>query len=109
MSNQLNHFFLLLISWLMVGLVVFEFSNKYSLKRKLYPAWNILLGGFVIAWLAKLVHGWQVYVVAYPPIAVVIIWSIWATRFCQKCGKTNFSNTSFKPTVNCRRCGRPLK
>src|SRR5262245_24020637 len=99
-----------LVSMLLALLAVacflyFTLSRNAPLKRQLWPYYNIVLGGFIVA-AAILMRFPLSWIIALVPLAVLIgFMNFRSTRFCMSCSSTLRGQGVFRRPDRCARCG----
>ncbi|MEA3213537.1 MAG: hypothetical protein QOE70_6594 [Chthoniobacter sp.] len=100
--------------WVGLGLgsfLFFHFNRNTALKRKLFPAFVILVGvmfgGFMYYSIGR--HQPKVLVIFGPALVLITYRNIRQTRFCDSCGKTLYRQPIFSRTQFCPHCGGELK
>jgi predicted peroxiredoxin len=99
---------LISILWAMLAvacLVFFTRSDNAPLKRQLWPYYNVLLAGFVVAVAIIMRFPWS-WIVALVPLAILIAFmNFRATRFCMSCSTTLRRQGFLRRSDRCARCG----
>jgi hypothetical protein len=95
------------------GLFLFFLNNNAKFKKKYFPRYIILLGVLFSAFtlVAILVEGenFFTWLITLPVIALISLLNFRNTKFCDTCGKTNFSRVFFLQPRHCSNCGTELK
>ncbi|MCU0858788.1 MAG: hypothetical protein MUC65_10355 [Pontiellaceae bacterium] len=99
-------------TWVVLGVISFLllFVNKNAIfKKKVFPSFliivGVLFGGFT-AWMEGSVKAvaWM-----YPFIALIMFLNYKLTKFCPKCGSTNYNRMMFTSMKYCQKCGESLE
>ena len=100
-----------LATWVVIilsALVFFTFNKNAALKRKMWTPYlvgvGILFVGFI--WLEGPPP--RVLSMDAPAVALIVIYHIWSTRFCDSCGRTNLTQNPFSRPKFCYKCGAKL-
>ena len=98
LSQQPNSLKLVSILWALLAVACFLYftrSRNAPLKRQLWPYYNVVLGGFVVA-VAILMRFPLSWIVALVPLAVLIAFmNFRSTRFCMSRNATLRGGASF--------------
>ena len=98
--------------WAVLGLISFLlfFVNKNAqLKRKIFPVFIIGIGIAFAGFVTWMFYPHPPYLIAYPAIVLISFLNIKMTKFCDECGKTNFSQNAFSALKFCQKCGASLE
>ena len=99
---------LISILWSLLAVACFLYftrSRNAPLKRQLWPYFNVVLGGFVVA-VAILMRFPLSWIIALVPLAVLIgFMSFRSTRFCMSCNATLRGQGVIRRPDRCARCG----
>lgn len=98
--------------WVVLGVssfVFFHFNRNAALKRRIFPFFVIAVGIIFTAFLAYMTRGFpRVLFLAVPMIGLITFLNIRRTHFCDSCGRTLYSQPTFKRPAFCPRCGAQL-
>ena len=107
-------FIVFIVVWVILGLssfLFFHFNRNASLKRRIWPAFIIIVGT-IFGGFMYYVMGYQQPQILYPAVPAIILISflnIRTTRFCDSCGKTLYQQPIFSRTQFCPHCGAELQ
>ena len=95
----------------LIGFVLFTNKKlKASLKRKIWPPFNVAVALIMLGYLWRvntMLPSYALYI-AVPAVLVITSLNIRATRFCDSCGATqNVLGSATKPP-QCKKCHSPL-
>lgn len=103
-----EYFQMFMIFWFVLGIIsflFFHFNKNVKLKRVIFPVFVIIVGiifGSFVAFSSNFSP--QTLVFMIPVIIVITFLSIRNTRFCDNCGKTNYSKSAYTASENCAKC-----
>jgi hypothetical protein len=90
------------------GSFFFILSRNAPLKRRLWPAWMVLvaLGFLAFAWG---IAGPAMPLILLVPIALITFLNLRNMRFCDACGRTVFNAGPFSRAKFCPACGAAIR
>ena len=108
-----REFIAFMLVWCLLGLtsfLFFHFNRNATLKRRVFPAFMIVVGAMFLGVVYYFI-GWQqplVFVGAVPAVVVISYLNIRMTRFCESCGRTLYRQPLFSKPRFCSHCGAKL-
>jgi hypothetical protein len=90
------------------GFIIFRLGSNASLKRRLFPIFFIVAGIFFVGFSYVTTSNPKNLFFVIPATIFVIIINIYRVRFCDACGKINYSTNSLKRPNYCIECGEKL-
>ncbi|MGL0997137.1 hypothetical protein ACSTD2_22115, partial [Vibrio vulnificus] len=76
----------------LLGYVLFYANKNSQFKRKYYPAFSVVTGAlflFIVNLMGFFKH--QFWIVIVPIVALITFMNIRGAKFCDNCGKSNFT------------------
>ncbi len=108
-ANALNVLFVIVG---IMGFFTFYVGRNASFKKVWFPRYNALLGILFGAYLLAYTAGssdsrqvWGVLLTVVPVIGLISWMTIKLTKFCDRCGTTNYNSNFLSPMNFCPRCG----
>jgi hypothetical protein len=91
-----------------VGAYLFYFRKDAGFKRKYFRKYAIFTGVVFVTVPVFTGFPWQMLAISVPFVALIIYLNVRTTRFCDQCGRTNFSQFPFAMPKFCSKCGAKL-
>jgi hypothetical protein len=85
------------------GYFLLEKNQNAKFKRKIHPYFIITMAVVFAVYMHHIAPNWRLWVTFYPPVVLIVLWSLLTTRFCLQCGKTNYNQ--LKRSSKCINCG----
>jgi hypothetical protein len=104
-------------TWITLAIVGIVANRRMDIaaKRRWWPRWTILTGAFFVFFTTSLVvlgaRSWSslsILFVVVPAVVLICYLNIKFTRFCEKCGTTQYNSNWFSRMRFCSRCGAEL-
>jgi hypothetical protein len=95
--------------WIALGITSFFFYRRaaYETKKAAHPYLTIGSGILFLAFAEWISHGQLPMFFITALIVIIFFLNLRLTRFCPKCGATNYQQ-GFSPPTFCPQCGAPL-
>jgi hypothetical protein len=100
------------VFWAILGIaffLMFQINKNVEFKRKYFPAAMISTGLIFAAFVTLTMPDKRTLFIGYPAIALIMYLNIRMTKFCAKCGKTNYNHMWFTEMNYCQKCGEPFE
>lgn len=88
--------------------LMFHVNKDASFKRKYFPVAMIFMGIVVAGFFTIIVPAWEGLLIVYPAIVLISYLNNRMTKFCGKCGATNYNRMFFLSMNYCQKCGEPF-
>jgi len=97
------------ICWLIIviaGAIFFDRNRNATLKRRLWPLW---IGGSSASFVEAVSSALGHISIATAAIAILVgLLNLFAQKFCNGCGQSQYCNNPFRSSNKCDHCGSPL-
>ncbi len=93
----------------LLGYVLFYANKNTQFKRKYYPAFSVVTGAlflFIVNLMGFFKH--QFWIVIVPIVALITFMNIRGAKFCDNCGKSNFTQSLQDRKIECQKCGHTI-
>ncbi|HGS5077495.1 TPA: hypothetical protein ACMDVD_004357, partial [Vibrio parahaemolyticus] len=93
----------------LLGYVLFYANKNTQFKRKYYPAFSVVTGAlflFIVNLMGFFKH--QFWIVIVPIVALITFMNIRGAKFCDNCGKSNFTQSLKDKKIECQKCGHTI-
>ncbi len=107
-----NIFPVFMILWAILGVslfLMFHLNKNVPFKRKYFPVAMMFIGIVFAGFVTLLMPTPLGILIAYPAIILITYMNIRLTKFCGKCGATNYNRMLFTAMNYCQRCGEPFE
>lgn len=98
--------------WAVLGLLsagFFFLNRNASLKRKVWPPFNIFTGLLFIGFIWAMGFPAHVLYIAVPAVALITLLNLRAMQFCGSCGATLMNQNPLSRPAFCSKCGAKLE
>ncbi|MGF1748626.1 MULTISPECIES: hypothetical protein [Vibrio] len=107
MDEKVQVAFSVWVAFVLVGYVLFYVNKNARFKRKYYPIFSVIASVLFLFGANMMGHfTLQFLIVIVPIVSLITFMNIRGAKFCDFCGKSNFSQTLKDRKAECQKCGR---